>query len=236
MASAVTYSNTKVSDAISSDQAYQSHLTSSGVVKLAAIAEDVADNMKDNKNRVTGIINELGNQVKAHLAAGERVTIDGLVRFEIESSGSFQYEDEAWDETKHKLTVSAIPYADVRDAAKDIVPVNTLAQVSISLLGAQDGTTYEQNTLTIGNTLLAQGKNLQITVANADEGMFLCKGVNEYKGTITANTAGTIDATFPSDIEPGEGYTLEVRGRAGLGLNRSLVTASISNFTVKAAE
>ena len=33
----------------------------------------------------------------------------------------------------------------------------------------------------------------------------------------------------------GEGYTLEIRGRAGLGLNRMLVTARITGITVKAA-
>jgi len=98
----------------------------------------------------------------------------------------------------------------------------------------QDATTFEQNAVIKGHTLLCQGKNVKITVANADEGLFVVNDQGEKKLNITASTAGTVDATVPNDVPVGI-YTLELRGRAGLGTNRTLVTASIKNFEIKEA-
>ena len=47
-------------------------------------------------------------------------------------------------------------------------------------------------------------------------------------------TQGTIDFTVPDEVPAGT-YRLEVRSRAGEGLNRTLVTASIGEFAIKAA-
>ena len=68
-----------------------------------------------------------------------------------------------------------------------------------------------------------------------DEGLFVIGADGaEKKLTITDCTQGTIDFTVPDDIEAGE-YRIEVRSRAGEGLNRTLVRASINGFTIKAA-
>jgi len=106
--------------------------------------------------------------------------------------------------------------------------------VSIQLLGAQDATTFEQNCVVKGHTLLLQGKGVKITVANADEGVYAVNDLGANKLNVTASTAGTADVTVP-DAVPAGLYTLELRGRSGLGTNRMLVTASIKNFTIKEA-
>ena len=110
--------------------------------------------------------------------------------------------------------------------------MNTLKPVTIQLLGAQDETTLEQDAVTKGNRLLCQGKNIRLTAAHADEGLFVVNAAGEHKLNVVDSTAGTIDATVPDSVPAGV-YTLEVRGSSGLGKNRMLVTARIANFEIK---
>ena len=231
----VTFTNTKVNETISSEQRYQSHINSDGSVSLEQIASEVAGNLKDNANYVLNLLREVAEVTRRHLAAGERVLHDGLCRFELEGTGSSDTEDSVWDTSRNAIVVRAVTYDATRNAARDIVPVNTLAQVTIQLLGAQDKTTYAQNELVKGHTLLVQGRNICVTSAHEDEGFYLVKDGEAYKATVAANTAGTADLTFGDDLPVGEGYTLEIRGRGGNGLNRTLVTARINGLTVKAA-
>ena len=231
----ITYSSNLINSAISAEQRYQAKVNGGDAIDLDTLAAEIAAKCREDSAYVKSVLTQLGVAIKKHLAQAERVSIDGFCRFEFYIEGGFDAADSTWDSEKNAVIVRCILNEDIKNVVADIVPVNTLSKVTIQLLGAQDATTYEQNILTLGNTLLVQGKNLIITQSNLDEGLYLVKDGNEYKGTITANTAGTIDATFGNDVPVGEGYTLEVRGRAGLGTSRSLVTAKISNFTVKAA-
>jgi len=235
MAKQVTYANTKVSDSIAgSTPCYQSHITSGGTFTTDELAAETAENLKDSSAYIGTVLRETTNVAKKHLKEGERVTIDGLVRLELNAEGSAAAEDVPWDPATNRLVVSAIAYDAVKNAAKDLVPENVLKPVSIQLLGAQDATTFEQNAVVKGHTLLLQGKNVKITAANADEGVFVVNDTVEKKLDVTSSTAGTVDATVPDAVAAGV-YTLELRGRAGLGTNRTLVTASIKDFEVKEA-
>jgi len=235
MAKKVTFTNTKVSDSIAGETPrWQSHITSGGTCTTNELAAEVAGNLKDSASYVGTILREATNVSKEHLQVGERVTLDGLVRLELAAEGSAASEDAPWDPATNRLIVNAIAYDAVKYAAKDVVPENALKPVSIQLLGAQDATTFEQNAVVKGHTLLLQGKNVKITAANADEGVFAVNDTAEKKLNVTSSTAGTVDATVPNDVPAGL-YTLELRGRAGLGTNRMLVTASIKDFEIKEA-
>ena len=230
----VTFANSKVNETISGEsQKYQSHITSAGVFDTGSLAAEVAENLKDSAAYVETVLREATNVSKRHLAIGERVTIDGLCRLEIGAEGAAPSEDTPWDPAVNKLVVNAIAYDGVKFAAKDLVPENVLKPVAIQLLGAQDATTFEQNAVVKGHTLLCQGKGIKLTAANADEGLFLiAEDGTERKLAVTSSTQGEIDATVPDEVPAGT-YTLEVRGRAGNGTNRMLVSARISGFTVK---
>lgn len=232
----VTFTNNRIDGAIVGEdvQRYQSKINPAGVVTTGDLAAEVAENLKETKAYAETVIKEYNSAAAAKLALGNRVLLDGLCRLELYGEGTFDSEDEQWNGAKHRIVVRAIPYDEIKYAALDVVPVNTLSPVSIQLLGAQDQTTLEQNSITLGNVLLLQGKNLQHNASFEDEGVFLVNAEHEYRGTITAATAGTNDVTWPLDMAPGE-YTLERRGRAGCGRNRMLVTSKISGFTVKAA-
>ena len=228
----VTFTNTKVNGAICDEQKYQSHVTSSGVCDTEKLAHEIAENLKDSAAYVGSVFGELAKTIKAHLQLGERVTLDGICRLELVPEGAADTEDAPWDPKRNRLVVNAIAYDAVKYAAKDIVPVNTLKPITIQLLGAQDETTLEQDAVTKGNRLLCQGKNIRLTAANADEGLFVVNAAGEHKLDVVDSTAGTIDATVPESVPAGV-YTLEVRGRSGLGKNRMLVTARIANFEIK---
>ena len=229
----VTFANTKCCEAVTGDGKYQSHVTSAGVCDTDTLAAETADNLKDSAAYVETVLREATNVSKKHLAMGERVTIDGLCRLEIAAEGASPAEDAPWDPAVNRLVVNAIAYDAVKLAAKDIVPENVLKPVQIQLLGSQDATTFEQNAVVKGHTLLCQGKGIKLTAANADEGLYLVAADGtEHKLAVTSSTQGEIDATVPDEVPAGT-YVLEVRGRAGNGTNRMLVSARISGFTVK---
>jgi len=233
----LTFTNNKIDGAITTGERYQSKINTAGTLTTGQLAGEVAKNLKESSTFVEGLLKEITKVTADHLAKGERVLLDGLCHIELTGEGSFATEDAPWDPDEHRIAAKAVPYAAIRNATAALVPTNTLPTVTIQLLGAQDAITKEQNALTVGNTLLCQGKNIQVTAAHADEGFYLVKGTESFKGTLTDNTAGTADVTFPglTAAEAGEGWTLEIRGRAGLGTNRMLVTARIADFTVKAA-
>jgi len=234
------FKNTKVSAELvpeGVDQLYQGHVVKADPVTTDELAERTANRLKVDISVVKNILGAFATQVNVAISSGERPVLDGVFSTRFVINGAFDSEDDVWDAGRNSVGLAFVMLEPVKSSVADIVPSNVLGKVQIQLLGAQDATTYEQNALTIGHTLLAQGKNILITSANEDEGLYLVKGSTgtEYKATITANTAGTIDATFPTTIPVGDDYMLVVRGRNGNGKNRSLVSARIANFTVKAA-
>ena len=169
----VTFANYKVNETISGEsRKWQSHITSAGVFDTGSLAAEVAENLKDSAAYVETVLREATNVSKRHLALGERVTIDGLCRLEIAAEGASPAEDAPWDPAVNRLVVNAIAYDGVKFAAKNLVPENVMKPVAIQLLGAQDATTFEQNAVVKGHTLLCQGKGIKLTAANADEGLY----------------------------------------------------------------
>jgi len=234
------FRNTKVSDELVPEgvsQLYQGHVVKSDAVNAEALSQRVAERLKVDVAVVRNILSAFAAQLDDAIRNGERPVFDGVFTTRFVVNGSFDSEDDAWDASRNSLGLAFVTLDPVKGSVAGIVPTNVLGKVQIQLLGAQDATTFEQNTLVVGHTLLCQGKNVKITAANADEGLFLVKGSTgtEYKATVTANTAGTIDATFASTLPAGDDYALVVRGRGGNGVNRSLVSARIANFIVKAA-
>lgn len=231
----LTFTNTKISEAVvGENQLFQSHITSAGVCDTGTLAAETAANLKDSAAYVETILKEVSAIAKEHLRLGERVTIDNICRLELQAEGSAIAEDSPWDPATQALVVKAIPYDAVKFAIADLTPENNLKPVQIQLLGAQDETTLEQNVIHKGHTLLCQGRGLRLNPSVAEEGLYVVGKDGEYQLTVTASTAGTIDATVPATVPAGT-YKLEVRGRDGNGLNRMLVTASIGTFAVKEA-
>ena len=229
-----SFNCTKVNEALSPEQAYQPHLSSVGVCETDAIAAKIAARTKDDVEVIKSVLSVETQVIKGLLAQGMRVVIDGLCRIELEPRGSMEAEDSSWDPAKNSIAAVVIPSAEIRDAAKDLRPVNVLKTVDVQLLGSQDATTREQNAVTKGNVLLCQGVGLNCRYqVSEDEGLFVIGADGaEHKLTIADCTKVTLDATVP-DAVPAGTYRLEVRSRAGEGTNRTLVRSSINDFTIK---
>ena len=233
----LSFNCTKVNEAVSADKSvWQPHLSSVGVCKTDAIAAKVAARTKDDPEVIKSVYAITASEVAKLLAQGLRVVIDGFCRIELEPRGKMDDEDSTWDPAKNSIAAVVIPAAEIRDAANELRPVNVLKPVTVQLLGAQDATTYEQNAVVKGHTGLCQGVGLAGRYqVHEDEGLFAIDADGaEHKLAITDCTQGTIDFTVP-DAVPAGTYRLEVRSRAGEGLNRTLVRASISEFAIKAA-
>ena len=231
----ISFNCTKVPEAVSAEKSvYQPHLSSAGTCETGAIAAKVAARTKDDAEVIKSVYAVTATVIRELLAQGMRVVIDGLCRIELEPRGSMETEDSVWDPAKNSIAAVVIPSAEIRDAAKDLRPVNVLKTVDVQLLGAQDATTHEQNAVTRGDVLLCQGVGLNCRYqVSEDEGLFVIDADGaEHKLAITDCTKVTLDATVPDDVPAGE-YRLEIRSRAGEGKNRTLVRASISGFTVK---
>lgn len=232
----ISYTCTKVPEAVSPNQAFQPHIRSAGVCKTDEIAARVAARTKDDPEMIKSIYAVTGDVLGKVLAQAMRISLDGLCRIELEPRGTFDTEDGVWDPARHSIAAVVIPAAEIRDAAKDLRPVNALKPVTVRLLGVQDATTFEQNAVVKGHVGLCQGVGLGGRYqVHEDEGLFVvAEDGTEHGLTITDSTQGTIDFTVPDEVPAGT-YRLEVRSRAGEGLNRTLVTASIGEFAIKAA-
>ena len=234
----VKYYCTKCSEAVvgTGNQLYQGHIDGLETVGSETVIQKAADETKVPVTTLTNAANAIGTVIKNYISRGYRVVWEGAFGSGFKIKGGFDSEDDTFDPERHKLQPYFYALKNVRDAAADITPVNTLSKVSIAIYGAQDKTTKEQNSVTGGNTLLIQGKYVKLTVANADEGVYLvASDGTEYKAVIESSDQQTVDCHWATTVPAGE-YRLELRGRAGNGTNRSLVTASIATFTVKAAE
>ena len=222
---ALSFNLTKVSDAISGDkQVFQSHLTSAGICDSATLAADVSRTTKDSSAVILGFLGCLAEKIKAHLADGERVVLDGLCRFELYVEGSFEYEDSGWDKSKNRIIVRCIPADAVKSAAEGIDVENELKPTVVQILGVQDQTTLAQNELTVGHTALLQGKGMRqpkkVQLVSLDDTSVV------YEMVVSHSTAGTIDAVVPLEVTPTGPYRLDVIGNDGKGDDYMPVMAS----------
>ena len=232
------YKNSKVTDEILPEgvtQLYQGHIVHADAVGNDVLGQRIAKRLKIDPAVACNILNAYATEFLDAVEAGERPVMEGVFSSRFTCDGAFDAEDDAWKPGRNAVGLAIVTADPVKGSVAGIVPTNVLGKVTVQLLGAQDRTTYEQNAVTKGHTLLCQGKGLRITAANGDEGLFVVAADGTaHKLAVTASTQGTIDATVPDEVPAGT-YSLEARSRAGEGTNRSLVTARIANFTVKAA-
>ena len=233
------YKNSKVTDEILPEgvtQLYQGHIVHSDAVGNDVLGQRIARRLKIDPAVACNILGAYATEFLDAVEAGERPVMDGVFTTRFTCDGAFDAEDDVWKPGRNAVGLAIVTLDPVKGAAAGIVPTNVLGKVTVQLLGSQDATTREQNAVTKGHALLCQGVGLNCRhQASADEGLFVVDADGaEHRLAITDCTKVTLDATVPDDVPAGT-YRLEVRSRAGEGANRSLVTARIANFTVKAA-
>lgn len=231
---AFTYHCTPISTELVGDrQLFQGHLEYKGKISAPELISRVADDTKIPESMLANAANGFVKAVILSAGEGKRVIWDNTFVAEPVIKGPFPTEDADFDRVRNKLEITAYALGAMRDALVNEIAVNSLAKVKIYVFGSQDAVTKEQNCVTGTNKLLIQGKFVTLDSAKADEGVYLVGEDAEYKATVSANDAQTIDCSFGADVPAGT-YRLEVRGRNGHDVNRALAVAAINGFTVKA--
>ena len=132
------------------------------------------------------------------LLAGASVNF-GLGHFNLSVNGVFIGDNAQWDSTKHSLSVSVSPTAEVREAVRAVkVNVRGMATAGTVINTVADVASGEENTrLTPGGAVNLTGSKIKVAGDNPACGIML---TNEDNGTQTTIPANAIAVNNPSKI------------------------------------
>ncbi|MGC3977508.1 MAG: DUF4469 domain-containing protein [Paludibacteraceae bacterium] len=132
------------------------------------------------------------------LLAGASVNF-GLGHFNLGVNGVFMGDNAQWDSTKHSLSVTISPTAELRDAVRSVkVNVRGMATTGTVINTVTDVASGEINTrLTPGGGVNVTGSKIKVAGDNPACGIIL---INEDNGTKTTVPANAIAVNNPSKI------------------------------------
>ena len=231
-----TYSLVKSPEVITGKNVYHGVIQTNGTFDKDVIAQRMAAKTKQDVALWRYFIDALNNELAEALLAGYRVNL-GQLSTGFAIRGSFQSEDERWNEEKHQLIPTVRTLDPLHSALKAVKPENITLGLTCTVYSAMDSVTKRLSEITGTNLLLLQGLNLGVNTENPDEFVVLVDPeTDEVKATATVvrSDAQTIDCRF--ETPPAEGtYTLVVSCRNGARETLKPATAKIKNVVVKAA-
>lgn len=232
----ITYSLTRVSDAITDKVVYRANVQTNGTIGRDELAERLAARTKQDVSLWKYYIDALSEELKTHLLAGYRINLGQLLTgFAIR--GAFKSEDEAFDPDRHQLIATVRTLDPLKSAIAAVAPENIVRGLTCVVAAAMDAVTKRLSEITGTNRLLIQGQRLGISPDNPDEGVRLSDpetGRTVATATVERSDDQTIDCFFAEPPTPGT-YTLVVSCRNGERESLKPAVAKIKNFTVKAA-
>ena len=163
---------------------------------------------------VKGVISALIDEVRAALADGQTVKIDGLVSFSTSLVGSFETNDVPITKANARLNViaredRALEAAIAADATYTLEVQSTKAPIISSVF---DVASNRYDVYTSPGILRIKGDNLKFDPANVDEGVFLNDGNTETRLTVYSSRGERlIEAMLPPGLSGN--LTLTVRAR-----------------------
>lgn len=151
------------------------------------------------------------------------------VRFSLQATGTFPYENSPFDPDRNGIVVRATTTGVIRKAPRTkqtpqtkrdglpvLKPVNVLEHtVSDRHMNVTDDKAFLVNVITAPSRILVAGVDMLISQDRPDEGVqFISRrDGTAYVPRITANTAGTIDLEF-DELPPAGEYSMVVRSRS----------------------
>ena len=231
-----TYSLVKSPEVITGKTVYHGVVQTNGTFDKDVIAQRMAAKTKQDVALWRYFIDALNNELAEALLAGYRVNL-GQLSTGFAIKGSFQSEDDRWDEKKHELIPTVRALDPLHSALKAVKPENITLGLTCTVYSAMDSVTKRLSEITGTNLLLLQGLNLGVNTDNVDEFVALVDPeTNAVKATATVvkSDAQTIDCRFENP--PAEGsYTLVVSCRNGAREALKPAIAQIKNVVVKTA-
>ncbi len=182
---------------------------------------------------VKGAISALIEEIIAALSAGHNPVVDGLVRFTVSISGSFETTEVTITKSNANLNVvahddRALEAAVIANATYSRETARVKAPLVDSFFDIATGA-YDQ--YTAGSIVRFKGENLKFTAANADEGVFVNDGTTETRLSIYSVIGNKqIDALVPPGISGALTITVRARyserGELRQGAYRRQITAA----------
>lgn len=133
--------------------------------------------------------------------------------------GSFGSLDDSWDATRHRLVVRLNTKGRLRNALKDLAPVNVTEGATVTVKSVLDAV-HAVDGMIVGTADVAvrvSGVGLAVDAEAGDEGVWLenSTGTIVATATVTAASDTMLDCTF-AELPADGNYTFVVASRGGL--------------------
>ena len=133
----ITYSLTRVSDAITDKVVYRANVQTNGTIGRDELAERLAARTKQDVSLWKYYIDALSEELKTHLLAGYRINLGQLLTgFAIR--GAFKSEDEAFDPDRHQLIATVRTLDPLKSAIAAVAPENIVRGLTCVVAAAMD--------------------------------------------------------------------------------------------------
>lgn len=230
--STITFSLTKVPEAITGEEVYRANVQTNGTVTADQLAAAIAEKTKQAKSLAAYFITALNEELAKQILAGYRVNL-GQLSTGFTIKGAFASEDERWDPKRHTLVPTIRTLDPLKSALAAVKPNNIVVGLVCSVYSLMDNVTKRLNCICGSNVVHIQGLNLGIDADNPDEGVSLVdeNGVVKATATVTRSDAQSVDCSFPTPPEPGV-YTLVVACRNGNRTSLAPAVGELKNVTV----
>ena len=192
---------------------YYARVVQGDTVTLEQMIPNIVAKTSLSGTDVKGAITSITDEIAIVLAAGGNPVVDGLVRFTVSISGSFETDEATITKDNVHLNVVAHDDRALESAVTAMATYSREAdRVKVPLLsGFLDIATDTADQYTAGSIVRIRGEDLKFTPANADEGVFINDGAAETRLSIYSVVSNKrIDALIP----PGTSGALTITVRA----------------------
>ena len=231
MDSNIEFSLQRVSKALSAKPYYRAVVQPKGIFGTKEFADRLAERTKEEAIHWRYFLNVIADEIETLLLEGNRVNL-GRLAMSLAIRGSFASEDEEFDPSKHSLAAVVRALKPFKDKLEAVVPENITAGITCRVAAAMDSVTKRLSEITGTNRLLIQGRRLEISPDNPDEGVWLedpKTGKIVATARVERSDSQTIDCVFTEPPEPGT-YTLVVACRNGERETLAPAIARVKDF------
>ncbi|MCP4544404.1 MAG: DUF4469 domain-containing protein [Chloroflexi bacterium] len=203
---------------------YYARVVQRDVITLEQMIPNVVAKTALSGTDVKAVASAITDELVATLAAGHTAVIDGMVRFTVSISGSFENGEVTITKDNAHLNVVAHDERALESAVAARASYSReTARVKAPLVDRFfDIATSAYDQYTAGSIVRFNGEDLKFNLANSDEGVFVNDGTTETRLTIYS-VAGNkqIDALIPAGVSGPLSITVRARYTEGGELRQS---------------
>ena len=181
----------------------------------AEVCAEVGEEIGRDPVDVAYVVDKVGNRVIKNAKDGKGSNL-GWVGFAISMTGSLDSADADFDPDRNEIVVRAHARPPLSGCLAGMKARNVTTGLKAKIYTVSDASAKEDNVITVTSKVIVVGNNIQINVANPDEGCWLTKRNGDVVATpvILANDGSSLDLAF-AELPPDGEYYLVVKARSG---------------------